>query len=119
MSFKKALTFEERVAESKKIMDKHPDLVPVIVERYKNCDLPEIDKHKFLVPRNFEVGKFHIILRNRIKVAPEQALFLFIDNTIPPVSALMNDIYEQLHDKDGFLYIVYTSESTFGNIGND
>jgi hypothetical protein len=30
------------------------------------------------------VGQFHYVIRKRIQLAPEKALFLFCSNTIPP-----------------------------------
>ena len=41
-------------------------------------------------------------------------IFLMINNQLCPSNKLMSEIYEDLGDKDGFLYIHYTSENTFG-----
>jgi len=44
--------FDKRATESRRILNKYPDRVPVIVDRNpraKNA-LPEIEKKKFLVP---------------------------------------------------------------------
>ena len=54
------------------------------------------------------------VIRKRIKLAPEKALFLFCGNSIPPNAALMSTVYEEQKDEDGFLYIQYSGESTFG-----
>lgn len=61
------------------------------------------------------VGQFHYVIRKRIKLAPEKALFLFCSNSIPPNAALMSTVYEEQKDEDGFLYIQYSGESTFGD----
>lgn len=44
--------FEKRCSESRRILSKYPDRVPVIVERNPKAknSLPEIEKKKFLVP---------------------------------------------------------------------
>ena len=44
--------FEKRCTESRRILSKYPDRVPVIVERNARAknNLPEIEKKKFLVP---------------------------------------------------------------------
>ena len=44
--------FEKRCVESRRILSKYPDRVPVIVERNLRAknSLPEIEKKKFLVP---------------------------------------------------------------------
>jgi GABA(A) receptor-associated protein len=67
-----------------------------------------------LVPADLTVGQFHYVIRKRIKLAPEKALFLFCSNSIPPNAALMSTVYEEQKDEDGFLYIQYSGESTFG-----
>ena len=59
------------------------------------------------------------VIRKRLKLPPEQAIFLFVNGTIPPTAALMNQIYDEHRDVDGFLYITYSGENTFGNQGYD
>jgi GABA(A) receptor-associated protein len=49
-----------------------------------------------------------------MKLPPEKAVFLFINNNIHNSSRLLSNIYETDKDIDGFLYITYTSENTFG-----
>jgi GABA(A) receptor-associated protein len=51
----------------------------------------------------------------RIKLSPEKAIFIFVDDILPPTAALMSAIYEEHKDEDGFLYILYASENTFGD----
>lgn len=36
------------------------------------------------MPADLTVGQFHYVIRKRIQLAPEKALFLFCSNTIPP-----------------------------------
>jgi GABA(A) receptor-associated protein len=44
--------FDKRCTESRRILSKYPDRVPVIVDRNPRAKntLPEIEKKKFLVP---------------------------------------------------------------------
>jgi GABA(A) receptor-associated protein len=53
---------------------------------------------------------------DRMKLPPEKAIFLFINNTIYHSSYLLSTIYEMNKDEDGFLYITYASENTFGSM---
>ena len=69
----------------------------------------------FFLLSDLTVGQFHYVIRKRIKLAPEKALFLFCSNSIPPNAALMSTVYEEQKDEDGFLYIQYSGESTFGD----
>lgn len=112
-SYKCKLSFEERVKESSRIRSKYIDRTPVIVESYKSTDV-SIDKNKYLVPNDFTIGQFVYVIRKRINLSPEKALFLFINNILPHTSATIYDVYLSHHDKDGFLYISYTTEDTFG-----
>ncbi|VEL15149.1 unnamed protein product [Protopolystoma xenopodis] len=70
-----------------------------------------MDKNKYLVPSDLTVGQFYFLIRKRISLKPEEALFFFVDNTIPPTSATMSALYEEHHDKDLFLYIAYSDEN--------
>jgi GABA(A) receptor-associated protein len=116
MSFKGRYSYEERKKESLKVTSRYPDKVPVIVERAASADanMPEIDRKKYLVPPHITVGQFVYTIRKRIKLKPETALFLFINNTLVPNSALIINIYDEKCDNDGFLYVIYSSENTFG-----
>ena len=107
---------EKRKSEAERIRAKYPDRVPVICEKADRSDIPDIDKKKYLVPADLTVGQFHYVIRKRIKLAPEKALFLFCSNSIPPNAALMSTVYEEQKDEDGFLYIQYSGESTFGHL---
>ena len=55
------------------------------------------------------------IVRKRIKIAPEKALFIFVNGTMPATHASVDEIYEKHQDEDGFLYLTYCTENTFGN----
>ncbi|XP_020101297.1 autophagy-related protein 8i-like [Ananas comosus] len=114
--FKEMFTFEERVKESKDIIAKYPDRVPVIVERFSRADLPEMEKKRFLVPRDMSVGQFIHILSSRLHLSPGKALFVFVKNTLPQTASLMDSIYGMYKDDDGFLYMCYSSEKTFGSV---
>jgi GABA(A) receptor-associated protein len=107
---------DKRKSEAERIRAKYPDRVPVICEKADRSDIPDIDKKKYLVPADLTVGQFHYVIRKRIKLAPEKALFLFCGNSIPPNAALMSTVYEEQKDEDGFLYIQYSGESTFGGL---
>lgn len=116
ISFKDNFAFDRRQSESKRIKEKYPDRIPIICERAEGSTLPEIDKKKFLVPCDLSVGQFVYVIRKRIQLTAEQAIFIFVNNTIPPTANIMSEVYETHKDDDGFLYVTYTGENTFGNI---
>lgn len=112
--FKDEFSFEVRLEESRSIRSKYPDRVPVVIERYSRADLPEMEKKKYLVPCSMSVGQFIHILRSRLHLPPEKALVIFVGNTLPQTASLMDLVYESYKDEDGFLYMSYSSEKTFG-----
>jgi GABA(A) receptor-associated protein len=112
--FKQEHDLEKRKQEAGRIRDKYPDRIPVIVEKADKSDIVDIDKKKYLVPADLTVGQFVYVIRKRIKLSPEKAIFIFVNNVLPPTAALMSSIYEDHKDDDGFLYVTYSGENTFG-----
>jgi GABA(A) receptor-associated protein len=117
--FKSNNSFHDRAKESKRILEKYPDKIPVICERNFTSTLPNIDKHKYLVPTDLTVGQFIYVIRKRIKITPQQAIYLFIKGHMPPSNETMNITYSKFRDDDGFLYISYTNENTFGELNGE
>lgn len=115
ITFKQDHSLEYRTAEANKIKSKYPDRVPVIVEKVNGSLVDDIDKRKYLVPNDITVAQFMWIIRKRINMPPEKALFLFIDKVVPTSSMTMGEIYVDHKDQDGFLYIQYSGENTFGS----
>ena len=113
-NFKKSKIFEERFNESCKIIEKYPDRLPIIVEKSIKSKINDIDKNKYLVPKEMTLGQFLYVIRKRIKLNPAEALFFFVNNILCSNTQNMNEIYNTYKDKDGFLYITYSSENTFG-----
>ena len=103
--------------ESDRVLNKYPDRVPVIVTKNKNSiNTPEIDKHKYLVPVDLTVGQLLYVIRKRINLGSEKALFLFVDGSVACNTELVSSVYYELHDKeDGFLHMVYCCENVFGS----
>ncbi|XP_020593982.1 autophagy-related protein 8C [Phalaenopsis equestris] len=112
-SFKLEHPLERRQAEAARIREKYPDRIPVIVEKAERSDIPDIDKKKYSA--DLTVGQFVYVVRKRIKLSAEKAIFIFVKNTLPPTAAMMSAIYEENKDEDGFLYMTYSGENTFGS----
>ena len=114
-SFIETHPFPRRLEESKRVMEKYPDRIPVIMERSKTCKyVPDIDRIKFLVPKDIVVSQFIFIIRKRINITSEKAIFVFVNNVLPPSSEIMSNLYEEHKNEDGFLYMKYSGENTFG-----
>jgi hypothetical protein len=82
-----------------RIHREYPDRCAVIVERAPNSRISELPSKKYLVPNdltvriffwfdwNFfilflKVGQFYFLIRKRIQLRPEDALFFFVNNVI-------------------------------------
>ncbi len=113
-SYLKTVSLEHRRNEVQRIRQKYPDKIPVILEKREGGDIPDIDKNKYLVPLDLTVGQFVYIVRKRLKLKPEQAIFVFINNILPPFSKMMKEVYDEYKEESGFLYITYSTENTFG-----
>ena len=114
MEFKKQFPLYERLQESEKVLYEYPDKVPVICEkdtRVYNC---EIKKRKYLVAKDLTIGQFMYIIRKQIQMNSSMGLFLFTKGTIPSSSENMGNIYKKYKDSDGYLYMNYAFENTFG-----
>ena len=98
------------------VMKKYPGRIPVYVKRADNIGskLPEINRHKFLIPQDFTLHALQHTVRLYLKLKPEQAIFLFINNNIPIYTDSLAQLYEKYRDKDGLLYVTYSTENTFG-----
>ncbi|KAH0887450.1 hypothetical protein HID58_063546, partial [Brassica napus] len=62
---------EKRQAESLRIMEKYPDRIHVIVDKAEKFEIPNIDKKK-------------------IKLSSEKAIFIYVDNVLPPTGEILS-----------------------------
>lgn len=117
MGFKDEHTLDHRKDESSRMRQRHHDRIPVVVQRAMGeTTLPDVDKKKYLVPVDMTVGQFMHVLRKRVDLPPEIAIFLFVGftNDLPSTQSLLSALDEKYRDEDGFLYLTYQGESTFG-----
>ena len=114
--YQNELTLEKRLSEFNRIRGKYPDRIPIIIEKSEtnSNNMPDLDKHKFLVPSDISLAQFMYVLRQRIKLKSKVAIFLFINNKLISTSSLIGEIYNQNKHIDNFLYIKYAGENTLG-----
>ena len=115
-SFENEHELTMRIQESKRIREKYPDRIPVIVEKSEKSpeSLPDIDKRKFLVPQDLTMGQLVFVIRKRIKLDPNTAIFLYVNKILPSTESSLSNLYDDHKSKDGFLYVTYSGENTFG-----
>nr|AMN16534.1 autophagy related protein Atg8 [Bursaphelenchus xylophilus] len=113
-TYKEENNFEKRRAEGEKIRRKYPDRIPVVVEKAPKSRLQDLDKKKYLVPSDLTIGQFYFLIRKRIHLRPEEALFFFVNDVIPQSTTTMGQLYKDHHEEDLFMYIAYSDESVYG-----
>lgn len=111
IKFKKQ-KLEERIQISDKIKLKYKNRIPIIVDSDKDIKL---DKNKYIVPDNLNIGQFIYILKKRISIKAEQSIFLLCNNILVSNTELIRNLYNKNKEYDGFLYIIIALENTFGN----
>ena len=47
--------------------------------------------YRYLVPADLTVGQFVYVIRKRIKLSAEKAIFIFVDNVLPPTGIYIAD----------------------------
>ncbi len=100
--------------QSRKIMLKNPNRVPILVTKLHN-DL-EMKKTKYLVPFDLTMGQLQYVFRRSISnVDPSEAIFIFIDKhqLLIPSSAMIKQLFDQ-YNEGGFLRVTISKENTFG-----
>lgn len=55
------------------------------------------------MPADLTVGQFVYVIRKRIKLSPDKAIFIFVNELLPPTAALMSSVYEEHKDEDGYV----------------
>lgn len=119
--FKTLHTLEERKEKSTELRKNFPKKIPVVIERIDTRGsekLPLLKNREQQIGADMTLGEFvKTILRPSIKLQPDQALIVFIENELPAMSMMMSQLYHQYGegvDRDGYLYISYIGQSTFG-----
>lgn len=112
--FRERFDVHARSAIYAKTRTRHPEHIPAILER--GCDtLPHVDREKFLLPSTLTGAQLQYVIRRRLRLNKEQALFLVCNGLIVPSDCTARELYARHHDpQDKLLYITYTAEHAFG-----
>ena len=103
---KKKIQFRKKTRRIKENTRKYENKIPLIVEPAKSCTLNRIDKCKFLVPDTMTVAQFLFVLRRRVKLSETDALFLFVDKSLPPTTTIFGALYNEKNDDGFFIFIL-------------
>ena len=111
-------SFQQIKNETDNIKLKHPNRVPILISVSQNDKslFNLITNHKYMIPKDMTFTEFIQIIRNRIHLDQNEALFAILSeqNIMPKMSSLVGDLYEKYKSNDGYLVIILTKENTFG-----
>lgn len=95
------------------IKEKYPKYIPILI-RSKNNKI-KLTKYKHLVNEEVTVSQFMTIIKKKISLKSYEAIYLFINNTIPQGSCSLNSLYKSHKDMEtDMLIITVCKENTFG-----
>ena len=110
----RAEPLQKRQYNTRTLQVRYPSRVPIIIYT-KNNNIPITEKSKFLVENKVTIAEFMHVLRKYIKLEKQESIFLFTEsNTIPASSSILSNIHREHKNEDGFLYLEYNIENTFG-----
>jgi hypothetical protein len=110
MSFEN-LSDMELLEKAQKLRVRYPGKIPVIFIPDKNIKL---EKYKFLCDRESTFSHLLTLIRKYIDCKPYEAIFCMINNTLPPNSMSLQNLYSQHCMQTGMMFIHVKKESTFG-----
>jgi GABA(A) receptor-associated protein len=96
------------------IRSRFPTRVPIVLAADEDGNQSE----KFLAPEDMSIREFSSVIRTRMLLPAEKALFIFIDtaneHVLPPSHSLLRELYTQHKADDECLHMTFTGENTFG-----
>jgi len=115
-TFKRQHPFEARKTLSAKMRAVYPLHFPLVVERRGRGD-PPLPKSRFLVAGEKRVAEALAQIRGEMSLAPHEALFFLARGQMVNPGETILRLHERASDEDGFLYLVYSREDSFGGLG--
>ena len=116
INFIESNPLDKRRSVAESIIRKYPQHIPIVIGRADIQLTPPINKYKYIIRRDSTLANFIQEIRKDLpSLGPSTGLFFFfLDNTIAPLTATMQTLYDKHRDDDGFLYLIYSCENTFG-----
>lgn len=106
----------QRKKESQDLINSHPGKIPVIIKPESSIrNHFQIQQSRFLVPSLYSFHEFIFLIRKRLQLKQSESLYISVGlNSFPSLSRSLSSIYSEYKDPDGFLYMNYSSEATWG-----
>jgi len=108
--------FEKRKSIAERIIRDYDGYIPIIIGRAELKNTPTIRKYKYVASREMTFGNFIVEIKKNIdNIDANTNIFVFFpDNRLVPISDKISYLYDKYKNKDGFLYLFYSIENTFG-----
>lgn len=87
-------------------------LVKIVV--VADGDAPVFKNSRLLVDSSLTMSQFLYKLRKRLKLRSDEAVYLFVNNTLPMMSMSVGEVHAK-HAVKGILTVHYGIESAFGS----
>jgi len=88
--------------------------VPVVLNKGIGAPI-KLEKGRFLVNKDTTISQFMFMIRQKNKMDPTEAVFVFCNNVLPPSNATMLELWTEHHnEEDDILYLTVSKENTFG-----
>lgn len=114
-AFRLEKSLEERQLETQKIQTKWPGKVPIILEKDPKCTLENLEKKKYICSQDYTVQQFLSSIRKKLRADKSVGIFVFLNGKeLLSGDSLLNEIYHQKKDEDGFLYMMYSEHEVLG-----
>uniref|UniRef100_A0A1I7ZBI5 Autophagy-related protein n=1 Tax=Steinernema glaseri TaxID=37863 RepID=A0A1I7ZBI5_9BILA len=115
-TYKERKTLGQRRRLFEEISRNNPGKIPVIIERLNGeRPLPNIDRAQFLVAESTTIAELCSVIRRRLQLTANQSIILYVnDKVMPGVMTPMWKLHQAEKGEDGFLYINYCGQATFG-----
>jgi GABA(A) receptor-associated protein len=113
--FKIEWSLESRSKDCQTILTKHPQIVPMIVEKAAHSNVPELQKSKMLVSNTLTVAQVLRIIRSKTGLGRDSKLQLLLHGKVAEETDLISSVYTEARDEDGFLYCTYSIDQQSSN----
>tara|TARA_Y100001970_G_scaffold266543_1_gene355372 strand:+ start:157 stop:486 length:330 start_codon:yes stop_codon:yes gene_type:complete len=97
------------------ILKKHPNKVPLVIHHDKN----KKKLYKFIIPSDSSITDLLYIVRKRVNLDPEQAIYIYVNtpdgkSDLLSANLLLSNIYDENKLDNGLLHLIYAEENVFG-----
>lgn len=115
IGFHTRIPLTQRIETRLAAIARRPNHLPVVLER-GTSDTPMMDRERFLPHNSVTAGELMAVVRRRMRVQSTQAIFFSTTTgVLVNPQQLLSELYAKYRDEeDGFLYLRYSLESTFG-----